>query len=119
MITFKSEADLQQLPKDNPAYPVIEDLVQRLIIDYPSYDPDADGFIVLLEEDDVNRNLTEIWSEPTKLCGIPFEGIFIRDGYIHFLYLRDNQYGLLFLAPENADWITDELRDVIEQHLDP
>ncbi|GEM_PF-2850676 len=34
MILFKSHEDLQKLTSKNPAYPIIQDLVQRLIIDF-------------------------------------------------------------------------------------
>ena len=47
MITFKSLDDLSKLSPDHPAYPVIKDLAQRLLVTTESmprpYDPEADG----------------------------------------------------------------------------
>lgn len=82
MLLFKSVSDLQQLSPDNPAYPIVADLVQRLIVNYEAegytYDPDADGWIVLIEEGDTDRVLTEIWDDWT-LLDVPWEGI-TREG---------------------------------------
>jgi len=33
MLQFKSPTDLKQLPEAHPAYPLIKDLVARLIVD--------------------------------------------------------------------------------------
>ncbi len=35
MLQFKCPHDLKQLPEAHPAYPLIKDLVERLIVDYP------------------------------------------------------------------------------------
>ena len=53
MLQFKHPHDLKQLPEAHPAYPIIQDLVTRLIVDFPpgrAYDPDDDGWICLIEE---------------------------------------------------------------------
>jgi hypothetical protein len=58
MLHFKSTADLKQLSANHPAYPLIKDLVERLIMDFPphrAYAPDDDGWICLIEETDVDR----------------------------------------------------------------
>ena len=34
MLEFKSPEDLSQLPPDDPVFPIVEDLVKRLITDY-------------------------------------------------------------------------------------
>ncbi len=56
MKQFKSTADLQQLPPDDPAHHLESDLVRRLIVNYEAegytHDPDADGWIVLIETGD-------------------------------------------------------------------
>jgi hypothetical protein len=76
MLHFKSADDLQQLSPDDPSYPVVADLVQRLIVNYGTegYDPDADGWVVLVQEGDVDQPLTEIWDD-WRLVDVPFEGI--------------------------------------------
>ncbi|MCC7278289.1 MAG: hypothetical protein IT487_08230 [Chromatiaceae bacterium] len=42
MLQFKHPHDLKQLPEAHPPYPIIKDLVARLIVDFPprrDYDP--------------------------------------------------------------------------------
>ena len=48
MLQFKHPHDLKQLPDTHPAYPLIKDLVERLIVDFPPgrpYAPEDDGWI--------------------------------------------------------------------------
>lgn len=120
MKQFKSADDLMQLQPDDPAYPLIADLVKRLIVDYEAdgYDPDADGWIVLIEEGDVDQPLTEIWDDGTKLTDLWWEGFTQQDGFFLGIYLANNQFGLCFVIPD-APWVNGELRQVIEENLDP
>ncbi len=121
MLLFKSPEDLQKLATNNPAYPIIKNLVQRLIIDFEkegySYDPEAHGFITLIEEADKGRVLTEIWDDWT-LVDIPWEGISIVDGFFQAVFLANNEFGIVFIIPD-APWVDGKLREVIEDHLDP
>ena len=45
MLEFKSKDDLQQLDTSNHSFPIVEDLVRRLIVEYAAddwnYDPEA------------------------------------------------------------------------------
>ena len=54
MITFKSTEDLAKLSPDNPAFPTVKDLVDRLIADYTweghPYNPDWYGYTILIQE---------------------------------------------------------------------
>ena len=121
MLLFKSHDDLQKLPTSNPAYPIIEDLVKRLIVDFIKegnlYIPDDHGYIALVEEQDKDRVLTEIWEEGTLLT-IPWEGITLRDDFFQAVYLANNEFGIVFVIPD-AEWVNGKLREVIEYHLDP
>ena len=53
MKIFKSHDDLQKLQPDNPAYPVMEELVKVLIDDFTEpghpYSADDYGYLVLIE----------------------------------------------------------------------
>jgi hypothetical protein len=123
MIQFKSTADLQQLPSDNPAYPVVSQLVHSLITSYIaegySYDPDADGWVVLIEEGDQDRPLEKIWEgDNTRLADLWWEGFTLQDGCFVGVYLANNQWGLAVVIPDEP-WITGKLRETIEAHLDP
>jgi hypothetical protein len=120
MKQFQSATDLQQLPPDDPTFPIVADLVQRLIVNYEAdgftYDPDADGWIVLIEEGDTERILDEIWDDWT-LLDVPWEGITREGDFFIAVFLANNEFGLVFVIPD-ADWVNGQLRDVIEENLD-
>ena len=121
MFTFKSPEDISKLPENHSARATVEELIQQLITAYSpsgrSYDPEDDGYIILIEPEDAYRELDELW-EGCTLLSIPWEGIMLRDGYYTAIYLANNEYGLTFVIPD-ADWVTGELRELIEDILDP
>ena len=122
MKQFKSTSDLSQLPPNNPSYPVVSQLVQSLITSYIAegypFDPDADGWIVLIEEGDQGRPLEEIWKgDDTKLTDLWWEGFTKQDGCFIGIYLTNNQWGLAVVIPDEP-WVNGKLREVIESHLD-
>ena len=91
MLQFKHPHDLQQLPEAHPHYPITKDLVARLIVDFPPgrpYAPEDDGWICLIEEQDIDRVITEIWSD-WKLADVEWEGITYRDGFWQAVGDRD------------------------------
>ncbi len=120
MITFKSTEDLSKLTATDPAYPTIKELVERLITAYTQqgqpYNWRDYGYVILIQESDVDRNLDEIWDGCT-LLDIYWEGIMLRDGFFIAIYLANNEYGLIFLIPD-APWVNGELRQMIEDTLD-
>ena len=121
MISFTSAQCLSKLSLDDPAYPIVEDLVKRLITDYIAegydYRPEDDGYTILVEPEDVDRELTELWPK-AKLTNIYYEGFSKRDGFYIGIYLANNEYGLCFVIPD-APWVDGELRALIEDILDP
>ncbi len=120
MLQFKCPHDLKQLPESDPAYPLVKDLVARLIVDFPpgrAYAPEDDGWICLIEEQDIDRVITEIWSDWT-LADVEWEGITYWDGFWQAIYLADNEKGFVMVIPD-APWITPALRENIEFYLDP
>jgi hypothetical protein len=121
MITFKSTKDLNKLSPNDPAQPVIKKLIDQLIRAYTweghPYSAEDYGYIVLIEPEDANRVLDEIWDDWT-LLEIPWEGIMLRDGFFIAIFLANNEYGLVFVIPD-ADWVKGELRKTIEDTLDP
>jgi hypothetical protein len=120
MITFKSHYDLEKLDPDNPAKPVMEELVKVLIDNFNEpgqiYSPDDFGYLVLIEPDDTDRELTEI-DMPWTLADVPWEGASLRDGFIYAVYLGTDDYGMGFVIPD-ADWVNGKLRNVLEDILD-
>lgn len=121
MITFRTALDLQKLNPSHSSFPIIDDLVQRLIIDFIQegnlHIPEDHGYIVLIEEHDKDRVLTEIWDDWT-LLDIPWEGITLRDDFFNAVFLANNEFGIVFVIPD-APWLDGKLREVIEYHLDP
>jgi hypothetical protein len=121
MITFKSTEDLSKLPEVHPAYATIKELIEQLITAYSplgrAYDPEDDGYIILIEPEDVDCTLDELWDGCT-LLNIPWEGIMLQGDFFIAIYLANNEYGLTFVIPD-AGWVTGELRTMIEDTLDP
>mgnify|MGYP001813240977 FL=1 len=121
MITFKTTEDLAKLPPTDPAFPTVKDLVDRLITAYTTpgqpYNADDYGYVILIQEADVNRTLDEIW-DGCRLLDIYWEGIMKQGDFFIAIYLANNEYGLVFVIPD-APWVNGELRQMIEDTLDP
>ena len=122
MLQFKSKDDLQQLPPDDPAYPLIADLVQKLIVGFAdegwNYDPEAHGWLVLWEQTDGNRPVSEIWDDNTRLTDLLWEGWTQQDDHYIGVFLANNEWGLCVVVPDEP-WIDPHLRHCIEETLDP
>lgn len=118
MITFKSPGDLAQLDPHDPTYPVIKELIELLIDDFPvqPYNADDYGYLVLVEPGDTDRELLEL-DMPWTLAEIPWEGASLRQGFIYAVYLGTDDYGMGFVIPD-APWVNGKLRTVLEQILD-
>ena len=120
MITFKSHEDLQKLHPDDPAFPVMEELVRVLIDDFTEpgqdYSPDDYGYLVLIEPEDVDRELNEV-DMPWTLADVPWEGASMRQGFYYAVYLGTDDYGMGFVIPD-APWVNGRLREVLESILD-
>jgi hypothetical protein len=121
MITFKSTEDLNKLSPDDPAHDTVKELIEQLISAYSppgrAYDAEDDGYIILIEPSDAQRELDELWDGCT-LLNIPWEGIMLRDGFFIAIWLANNEYGLTFVIPD-APWVNGEFRDMIVDILDP
>ena len=120
MIAFKHHSDLEKLHRNDPAYPIVEELVQLLIDDFTwenhPYDPDDYGYIVLIEKDDADRVLNEI-GMPWRLADVPWEGASMRHGFYYAVYLGTDDYGMGFVIP-NAEWVNGRLRETLDGILD-
>jgi hypothetical protein len=121
VITFKSTEDLSKLTPTDPAYPTVKELVNQLITAYTweghPYIAEDYGYVILIQEGDTDRTLDEIW-DGCSLLTIPWEGIMLRDGFFIAIYLANNESGLCFAIPD-TDWVNGELRELIEDILDP
>jgi hypothetical protein len=118
VITFKSTEDLAKISPEDPAYPTVKELVDRLITAYGQpYNWQDYGYVILIQESDVSRTLDEIWDGCT-LLDIYWEGIMKQGDFFIAIYLADNEYGLVFVIPDEP-WVNGELRQLIEDTLDP
>ena len=121
MLTFKSLECLSRLGPHDPARPVIHDLLNTIIIAADehshSYDPDNDGFVVLIDREDADREL-DLFIPPRKLEEVFWEGVDVRSGHFIAVFLPNNQFGLIFVIPD-ADWLPDGLRRVLCENLVP
>ena len=119
MITFKSHEDLRKLSPEDPAYPVMQELVRVHIDDFTEpghpYDADDFGYIVLIEPGDVDRELNDI-DMPWTLTDVPWEGASMRHGFYYAVYLGTDDYGMGFVIPD-APWVNGKLRDVLEGNV--
>ena len=117
MKTFTSLTDLDQLAEDDPARPVVRQLLVWLIGDgeWP-YDPEDHGYIALVEPQDVDRELDDI--DMPRLTDILWEGVSIIDGFYHAVYLGAGDYGIGFVIPVGAPWLSVELRELLDSLLD-
>ena len=119
MITFTSLSDLSKLADDDPAKPVIKQLLEWLTAsgDFPDhpYDPEDHGQIVLVESGDVQRELNDL--DMPRLTDIMWENVSVVDGFYHAVYLGASDYGIGFVIPVDAPWIGGELREVLESLL--
>lgn len=117
MITFKSNADLNKLNSNDPAYPVMKELVELLIDAYTTTDhpyiPDDYGYLVLIEEGDADRVL-ELPELQCRLLDVMWEGASMRNGYFYAIYLANNEFGIGFLIPD-AEWVKGELRELLDE----
>lgn len=117
MITLKASADLNKLDPRNPALPVVQELLLRLIDIYSSpghpYRPDKYGFIVLIEEGDVSKPL-DLPELDCRLEEITWEGASMHGEFFHAVYLANNEFGISFLIPDAA-WVSGKLRAVLEE----
>lgn len=118
MITFKSPEDLAQLDPHDPAYPVVRELIEVLIEEFPvqPYNADDYGYVVLVEPQDTGRTLTAL-DMPWRLEEVPWEGASKRGDFIYAVYLGTDDYGLGFVIPD-APWVNGALRETLESILD-
>jgi hypothetical protein len=103
MITIKSSADLNKLSHRHSALPLIADLIKQI-------GPEC-GYLVLIEEGDIDIDLPELHC---RLAEIPWDGAIRIGPYFHAIHLTNNQFGIGFLIPD-AQWMVGKLRSALEE----
>jgi hypothetical protein len=118
MKTFKSISDVEQV-LGTPVHDTVRELVVPVIesfSDSAPYRPEDDGYLVLIERDDVDRILEDL-DMPYRLSEVPYEAVDMIDGHFHAFYIPNNQFCIDFLIPDEA-WLPDVLRKHLEDNLD-
>lgn len=117
MLTFKAEADLHQLSCKAPAYEVIKELIDLLIKpltpDSGAYDFNGYGYLVLVEEGD----LDDIIDLPEIGCtfeDVLWEGASMRGDFYYAIYLANDDFGIGFLIP-NKPWVKGKVRKLLDE----
>ena len=113
MKTFKSASDLEQL-LDHPLHDTVKEIISPYI-DGPDYRPQDDGYVALLEPDDVDRMLSDL-DMPWRLSEVPFEAVTVVDGCFHAVYLPNNQFALSILV-SLEDWLPEDVRRHLEAQI--
>ena len=120
MKTFMSLSDLDKLADDDPAKPVVKQLLEWLIApgDFPDHPTTPTTMATSHSWSPATR--TASWTTSTCRASPKFmwEGVSIIDGFYHAVYLGAGDYGIGFVIPVDAPWIGDELREVLESLLD-
>jgi hypothetical protein len=115
MITFKSPADLNKLSPDDPVYPLIKELVESLIVAYTTperpYLADDYGWIILIEEQDVDAVLEDMGCKLTELL---WEGAAMRGNFYLAIYLANDDFGISYVIPD-APWVNGKLRKLLDE----
>jgi len=118
MYLIKSAADLEKLDHNNPYHPLIKQLLQRIIqSNVGAFDPDIEGYVILIEREDVDRPLA-ILQPPQKLQKIKWAGVTLENRAFHAVKINNNSFALSFIIPDAA-WVKGELRQVLEDNIDP
>ena len=110
MKIFSSLGSLDQI-RGSPLGPMLREIVIRMLGHF-EYNPEDDGYVVLVEPGDVDRVLTDLCL-PYRLCELPFEAVHMLEGHYCGIYLANNQFAITFLIPD-APWLTPDVR----AHLD-
>lgn len=113
MKIFSSLASLDDI-RGSPLSPTLRGIIVRMLGHF-EYDPEEDGYVVLIEEDDTDRGLADLCL-PYPLCEVPFEAVHMTEGHYCGIYLANNQFAITFLIPD-AEWLTPEVRQHLESLL--
>jgi hypothetical protein len=121
MLTFKSFECLSQLDPDDPARPVVHDLLHSYITSAQDFDttyvPDHDGYVVLIDREDTERKL-DLFTPSRKLEDIFWEGVHVCGDYFVAVFVPNNRFSLACII-ENTESLPLSLRRVLCANLVP
>jgi hypothetical protein len=116
MKTFKSLRDLEGAFLAPEMADLIRKVVCDLVLACHPYDPEADGYVVLVEGGDDLADLS-VLGLPYALDRVPFEAVQVEAGCYVGVFLANNQFGLTLVVPD-APWLPPECRRALEDQRD-
>ena len=113
MLEFKSMQDLEQLPSNSPSAPIIREFINSFTSD-PGYKFAYDGWTILIQPEDSY----EVVFNDYTLIDIPWEGVSLYRGHYVCIHIPNNQFALVVII-QCDDWMDCELKEYLDDHLDP
>jgi len=117
MVTIRSAADLHKARLPTALHTYTSRLFDKLLsVHGTGYNPDDDGYIVVVTSTDTDATLSERlgsrWQESL------FEGISYNPNTAiwHIVYLLNNQYTMSALVSD-APWLDPDIRKRVEQYM--
>jgi hypothetical protein len=119
MICIRSPDDLKRSRLPEPLHRAVSKVLAAIVVAHGTkYDPDSDGYIIVVTPSDTDASLSKRlgwkWQESI------FEGLgYSRDTRSWtLLYLRDNQCAMSVVV-QDADWLDPAIRDRIRREAEP
>lgn len=117
MLTFKSFECLSQLDSDHPSRPVVHDLLHSYITPVQNYEPEYDGYVVLIDQKDTERKL-DLFTPSRKLEDVMWEGVHECGNYFVAVFVPNNRFSLSCVI-QNSESLPLGLRRVLCANLVP
>lgn len=117
MKTFKCLADVDNARLQPPIKMAVQQCMQSVLDAYgAAYDPDNDGWVILVEQTTSDIEIQELFGAP--LQDISLEGVTYdsRSKCFLTLNLSNNQFGITIVIPDQP-WIPKELRNRLMYEL--
>lgn len=72
-----------------------------------------DGYFILIEPGDTVIDLPEL---KRTIADMSWDGVWLKDGHYHAVYLTSNEFALEFIFPASIDGA---IRENLEAHISP
>ena len=117
MICIRSPDDLKRSRLPVPLHQAVSKVLAAIVAAHGSrYDPENDGYIIVVTPTDTDASLSEQlgrkWQESM------FEGVSVLDSCWHAVLLRNNQFTLSIIV-DDADWLDPAIRERIKRETEP
>lgn len=100
MQSFRSLSDVEHARLPPNIRSAVTRAVRNLLAAYPDYDPDDDGYVVLVDRTTTDRHAVELFGVPwveVRLEGVNYQH---DDQVFESCNLANNHYGLTIVVPD-------------------